>query len=123
MPESEARAPYTVHAIAFQAGELWVAQCLEVDIAAFTGRGLRELVEVLADQLQAAGALAFETRGRLFDRYRAAPAKWWEALSEVQGEPWRSTALRPFVDLRVYPQRSRRGDEERGCGGAGRCTG
>ena len=112
MPESEARAPYTVHAIAFQAGELWVAQCLEVDIVSFTGRGLRELVEVLANQLHAAAILAFATRGQLFDRYRAAPAKWWEALSKAEGEPWRSVAQRPYVDLRVYPQRARRGDEE-----------
>jgi hypothetical protein len=97
------RSLYTIYAIAFQQDDLWVARCLEVDLVGFTRQGLRELVEDLADQLQAAAVLVAAAGRPLFEGYRKAPPRWWNELSRVEGEPWRPAAPRQHVDLRVYP--------------------
>lgn len=67
----------TIHAVAFQSGDWWVAQCLEYRIAT-QARRLEELPYELDRLLKVQVAASLEMGIEPFQGFAPAPRKYWE---------------------------------------------
>lgn len=82
--------PRRIRAVVFRDGDLWVAQCLEVDLA-ISSRRRDELPKLLRNQLRGQAELDRQ-RGRApFSGSRPAPAVFHGLYEE--SEPWREVRL------------------------------
>lgn len=74
-----------LRAIVFAENGSWVAQCLEVDVAAY-GKTLDSAAENLRDSLLAQARLDEEEGRKPFEGLSKAPEKFWKRFDQLQ---WR----------------------------------
>lgn len=106
-PRDLIRPHHTIHAVAFQTGSNWVAQCLEYDIATQASSLdslLEELKRILAAQVCASAPEGMDP----FSDIPKAPRRFWEMYRRARAnvEPARSLELlpigqRPRVEVRA----------------------
>lgn len=88
--ESAHETPRLIRAVVFRDGELWVAQCLEIDLA-ISSRRRDELPKLVRNQLRGQAELDRQ-RGRApFSASRPAPAAFHRLYEE--SEPWQEVRL------------------------------
>lgn len=95
----------TITAIVFRQGRLWVAQCLEVDIAVSV-ESRDDLPKALRQRLQGQMLLDLRHGVAPFSRFGQAPERFWNLLdhskpwvTEEVPEPMRARVLRLFQHL------------------------
>lgn len=96
MPQTLNQTPEVIHAVVFPDGGLWVAQCIEVDLA-ISARDRQALPKLVRNQLRAQIELD-RRRGRPpFSTLKPAP-RIFQALYR-ESDPWQEVRLsNPFVD-------------------------
>lgn len=88
---------FKIRTVLFKEGEWWVAQCLDVDIAAQakTEKDLRyELGRLLVGRMMASDKLGIEP----FQGLPPAPRRYWDMFFEAQSQP---EMLMPFIPLEL----------------------
>jgi hypothetical protein len=88
-------AEHVIRTILFQEGDWWVAQCLDVDIAAQAKTEddlLYELGRILTGHVMASEKLGAEP----FANLPPAPRRFWDMFFKAESRP---TTLMPFVPL------------------------
>ena len=83
--------PITVNAVAFRAEGLWIAQCLEYNLASYT-ETLEELPDELLQQLVSQIKLDTEAGLTPFANFKPAPARYWKMYEAARAK---SAPLRP----------------------------
>jgi len=86
-----------LHAVVFQERDLWVAQCLEINLVSCAA-SLEELPDVLMRQLNAQLKADLEAGREPFAKFKRAPEKYWRLYESV-----RATA-KPIKPRRTLPQ-------------------
>lgn len=101
----------TITAIVFRQGRLWVAQCLELDIAVSVAER-DDLPKALRKRLQSQMLLDLQNGVAPFSRFRRAPERYWSLLdratpwvTEEVPEPVRARILRLFRHLETAGRR------------------
>jgi hypothetical protein len=72
----------TIHAVAFQRGDWWIAQCLEYSIAT-QARSLEKLLPELDRLLKVQVAASLEMGIEPFYGFSPAPRKYWEMYEKA----------------------------------------
>lgn len=90
MPRPMNDTPRMIHAVVFLEGELWVAQCLEVDLA-ISSRQREQLPRLVRNQLRGQVELDRRRGRRPFSSLRPAPPIFHTLYQESR--PWQEVRL------------------------------
>jgi hypothetical protein len=72
-----------LHAVVFKERDLWVAQCLEINLVS-CATSLEELPEILTRQLNAQHKADLEAGREPFAKFKRAPEKYWRVYDSIR---------------------------------------